>query len=72
MTKDNKVVMMSTTTHGYIYNVYPKDNLDHKKALYFGEISDNPKYNYCTCTGWSLLSKCYHNEFAHNTMEVKI
>lgn len=72
MSQDNKVVMQSTTMHGYLYHVYHKDDTERKKILYTGEISDDPKHNYCECTGWSLLQKCYHNEFAHNMMEVKI
>lgn len=70
MTQDNKVIMQSTTTHGYLYRVYHKNDTERKKILYTGEISDDTKHNYCECTGWSLLGKCYHNELAHARMEV--
>jgi len=70
--QNNQVVMVSTTTHGYLYVVYHKDDLERKKILYTGEISDDPKHRYCECTGWALLEKCYHNELAQKIMEVKI
>lgn len=70
MTQDNQVVIKSTTMHGYLYHVYAKDNP--YKRLYIGQISDDPKYNYCECQGWVTLEKCYHNEFAHKITEIKI
>lgn len=70
MTQDNIVKLTSTSNHGYRYSVYSKDNP--KKVLYMGEISEDPNYCSCTCTGFSLLSKCYHNKRAKQTMEIKI
>lgn len=72
MTQDNKVVMQSTTTHGYLYRVYHKDDLDQKKILYTGEISDDPKYCWCECDAFIHGKPCYHQAFAKNIMEVKI
>jgi len=72
MSQDNQVVLVSTTTKGYLYTVYAKDDTERKKIIYTGEISDNPKDCYCECTGWSILEKCYHNEQAKQIMEVKI
>lgn len=72
MTHDNQVVMVSTTTHGCLYVVYHKDDVERKKILYTGELSENSKHAYCECTGWSLLKKCYHQKVANNIMEVKI
>lgn len=72
MNQENKVVMASTTTHGYLYHVYSKDDIEQKKILYTGEISDDEKYCYCGCTGWALREKCYHQTLAKETMEVTI
>lgn len=72
MTKDNQVVLVSTTTNGFLYTVYHKDDKERKKILYTGEISDNPKKCYCECTGWSLLEKCYHQTVAKKIMEVPL
>ncbi len=68
--KDNIVKLATTTMHGHIYHVFDKKNP--YKRLYMGQISNDPRYNYCECTGWALLEKCYHNETARETMEVKI
>lgn len=72
MTQDNPIVLTSTTNHGYLYSVYHKKDTERKHVMYTGEISEDPKHNYCECTGWALLEKCYHNELAHKIMEVKI
>ena len=72
MAKENKVVMASTTNHGFLYHVFHKDDTENKKILYTGEISDDKKYCYCECTGFSLLRRCYHQTKAFATMEVKI
>ena len=72
MSQDNQVVLVSTTTKGYLYTVYHKKDLERKKILYTGEISDNPKDSYCECKGWALLEKCYHQSIAKQIMEVKI
>ena len=71
MTRDNKVVLVSTTNHGYLYHVYHKDDLDRKKMLYFGEVGDDLKHNYCTCPGYSILEKCYHVKFANDIAGIK-
>ncbi len=70
--KDNKVVLVSTTNHGYLYTVYAKEDLERKKIIYTGEISDNPSDCYCECVGWSLLEKCYHQTIAKKIMEIPI
>ena len=70
--KNNKVVMVSTTMYGHLYVVYDKDDVERKRIIYTGEISDEPKHNYCECTGWSILEKCYHQKIAKSIMEVKI
>ena len=70
--KDNQVVLVSTTMHGFMYVVYHKDDVERKKIIYTGEISDDPKKCYCECKGWSLLEKCYHQDVAKQIMEVKI
>jgi len=72
MSQENHVVLVSTTTKGYLYTVYDKEDLDRKKILYTGQISDNPKDCYCDCMGWSTLKKCYHQSRAKAIMEVKI
>lgn len=72
MTQDSQVVLVSTTTHGYLYTVYGKEDTDRKSIKYTGEISDDPKHCYCECTGWALLGKCYHNKLAKKIMEVPI
>ena len=72
MSQDNQVVAVSTTTHGILYHVYAKEDSERKRILYTGEISDEPKHNYCECIGWSILEKCYHNTAAHILMEVKL
>jgi len=72
MTDRNQVVLVSTTTKGYLYTVYHKDDKERKKILYTGEISDNPSDCYCECKGWSLLEKCYHQDLAKEIMAVKI
>lgn len=72
MTKDNQVCLVSTTTHGYLYTVYAKDDLNRKKMIYTGEISENPKDCYCECKGWVILEKCYHQTIAKKIMEIKI
>lgn len=68
----NQVVLVSTTTHGYLYTVYDKDDTERKKIIYTGKISEDPKHCYCECVGWSLLEKCYHNRKAKEIMEMKI
>ena len=70
--QNNKVVLVSTSMHGHLYEVYDKDDTEQKKILYTGEISDDPKHNYCECVGWSLLEKCYHQKIAKSIMEIKI
>ena len=72
MTQDNQVVLISTTTCGFLYNVYPKDDLERKKLLYMGEISEEQSQCSCTCIGFSLLKKCYHQRKAFEIMEIKI
>lgn len=72
MTQDNKVVMKSTTTHGYLYVVYHKDDTERKKILYTGEISDNVKHSYCECAAFVHGMNCYHQTVAKETMEIKI
>lgn len=72
MTQDNQVVLVSTSTKGYLYVVYHKNDTERKKILYTGEISDNPSDCYCECTGWSLLEKCYHQFKAKKIMEIPI
>lgn len=72
MSQENQVVMKSTTTHGYLYVVYKKEDIERKKIIYTGEISDDEKYSYCECVGWALREKCYHQTLAKETMEVKI
>lgn len=71
-TSQNKIVMKSTTLHGHLYEVYDKDDTEQKRIMYTGQISDDPKHEYCECTGWALLEKCYHNKLAKSIMEVKI
>ena len=72
MSQDNQVVLVSTTMHGYMYVVYAKEDIERKKIIYTGEISDEPKHCYCECAGWVIKEKCYHNELAKKIMEVKI
>lgn len=72
MTQDNQVVMQSTTTHGFLYRVYHKDDTERKKILYTGEISDNPQHNYCECKGYSMRTYCYHNKTAKQRMSMEI
>ena len=72
MSQDNQVVLVSTTNHGYLYTVYAKEDLERKRILYTGEISDDLKNCYCDCMGWSLLEKCYHQTNAKKIMEIPI
>jgi len=72
MSQDNQVKICSTSTHGFRYNVFHKDDTDCTKILYMGEISLDGKHDSCTCTGFSLLSKCYHNKKAKEIMRMKI
>lgn len=72
MTKDNIVKLCSTSNYGFRYNVFHKDDKECTKILYMGEISEDGKHDSCTCAGFSLLSKCYHNKIARNIMELKI
>lgn len=72
MSQENQVVMQSTTTHGYLYVVYDKADLERKKIIYTGEISDDPKYSYCECLGYVHGMNCYHQDFAKKIMEIKI
>jgi len=73
MTQDNQIVIMSTTTHGFLYHVYHKDDSERKTVLYFGEISnDNPKHDYCTCLAYVHGLDCYHQKTAKDIMEIKI
>jgi len=72
LTKDNQVVMQSTTMHGYLYHVYHKDDTERKKILYRGEISDIPQHNYCECTGYTIGTYCYHHSLAKQRMGVEI
>ena len=77
MTQENQVVI---TTYfisnydgeGYHYAVFHKDDLERKRKLYSGRISMDGKPLDCTCTGYSLLKKCYHGLRAKSIMEVKI
>lgn len=72
MSKDNQVVLVSTTTKGFLYNVYHKEDTERKKILYTGEISVNPSNCYCECAGWALKQKCYHQDLAKKIMEIPI
>lgn len=72
MSQDNQVCLVSTTTHGYLYTVYAKDDIKRKKIIYTGEISNDPKHSYCECKGWTILEKCYHQEIARKIMEIPI
>ncbi len=70
--QDSQVILVSTTTHGYLYTVYAKEDVDRKTIKYTGEISDDVKHCYCECTGWVIKEKCYHQELAKKIMEVPI
>ena len=72
MSQENKVVLVSTTNHGYLYSVYSHEDTEREHVMYTGKISDDPKECYCDCMGWSLLEKCYHQEKAKKIMEIKI
>lgn len=72
MSQENQVVIQSTTTHGYLYRVYHKNDLERKKILYTGEISDDPKHCYCECYAHIHGMNCYHQDIAKSIMEVKI
>ena len=56
----------------YHYNVYKKDDDIRKKPLYMGEIGIDGTPIWCTCTGFSILKKCYHGKKAFEIIEVKI
>ena len=43
MTQDSQVILVSTTTHGYLYTVYSKEDTERKRIKYTGEISDDSK-----------------------------
>lgn len=70
MSKNNQVVMQSTTTHGYLYRVYHKDDTERKKTLYTGEISTYTKHCYCECLAYVHGMNCYHQEIAKSIMGV--
>ena len=72
MTQDSQVILVSTTTHGYLYTVYSKEDTERKRIKYTGEISDDSKYSYCECAGWVIKEKCYHQKIAKKIMEVPI
>jgi len=74
MTKDNpnQVVLVSTTTKGYLYTVYHKDDSERKKILYTGELCDNPKESYCECAAYVHGLICYHLLQAKKIMEVPL
>jgi len=72
MTGDNIVKLCSTSMNGFRYNVFHKDDKEFTKILYMGEISEDGEHDSCTCTGYSLLSKCYHNKKAKEIRELKI
>ncbi len=72
MSQDNQVVVVSTTMHGYLYVVYHKEDIERKKILYTGEISDDPKKCYCECDAFIHGKPCYHQAVAKQIMEVKI
>lgn len=56
----------------YEYAVYHKDDNKQKKPLYLGTILEDGTPVNCTCTGFSLLQKCYHGSKAHEITEVPI
>lgn len=64
--------MVSTTTHGYLYEVYDKDDTERKRIIYTGKISDDPKHCYCECLAFVHGLHCYHQSVAKSIMEVKI
>ena len=72
MSQDNQIVLVSSTTKGYLYTVYHKNDLERKKILYTGEISDNPKDCYCECSAYIHGKNCYHQDVAKQIMAVKI
>ena len=71
-TQDSQVILVSTTTHGYLYTVYAKEDTERKKIKYTGEISDDPKDSYCECLDFDHGMNCYHQTVAKEIMEVKI
>ena len=68
--KDNIVKLTTTTMHGFLYQVFDKKNP--YKRLYIGQISDDPRYNYCECLAYVHGLDCYHQKIAKSTMEIKI
>lgn len=57
---------------GYHYAVYHKDDDLRKKKLYSGRIRTDGSPIDCTCTGWSILKKCYHLDEAKKIVEIAI
>lgn len=72
MNQENQVVVTSTSMHGYLYAVYDKLDIERKKIIYTGEISEDPKYCYCECNAHVHGMNCYHQDFAKKIMEVKL
>lgn len=77
MSQDNITVITSyfidqDKTEGYYYNVYKKDDYYRKKALYVGAITLKGEFVSCTCTGGSLIKKCYHSKAAKSIMEIPL
>lgn len=64
--KDNIIKFCSTSIYGLRYNVFHKDDTDESDILYMGLVTKDRKNDQCTCIGFSLLKKCYHNEFARS------
>lgn len=56
----------------YEYHVYHKEDFERKKPLYLGTILQDGTPINCTCTGFSLLKKCYHIERAKEIVEIVI
>ncbi len=72
MSQDKTVTIVSTSTDGYYYNVYEKNDTERTKAVYFGKITHDGKNDQCTCMGFTILSKCYHNKKAREIMEIPL
>lgn len=70
MSQDNQVFVISTTMYGYLYTVYAKEDIDRKKILYTGEISEDSKHCNCECDTFVSEMNCYHQDLAKKIMEV--
>ena len=68
MSQNNIIKFCSTSIRGLRYNVYSKDDPDESTILYMGLITKDGKNDECTCTGFSLLKKCYHNKIARSVI----